>query len=116
MQQQTKGKKMKIKFVDARPEYEVNSVDRLKHLNRGDVIINAFHSPYNLAANVGVYLVVKDYYHVKEARALDLDVFAINLRKSTPYTYQQMLERFSKSGFYMSDIESLNVSVRKNRG
>lgn len=102
---------MKIEFVD-RYEYIKCSVNHLTELKRGQVIINAYHEPDNFNSNVGIYLVATPWNYMN---SVDVDnaVFVINLRTQTTYTFAQMRKRFMQNGFYLADIEQLQVSIRK---
>lgn len=79
-------------------------------LCRGDVIINGVHNPYAPSDKSGLYYVVNPIININN---IESDVFVINLRSNTPYTYKYMKERFQKHGFFMVDITGINATVRR---
>lgn len=102
---------MKIEFTNSQ-EYERHFSTHLKHLKEGDIIINGFHNPTFPGVKAGIYLVLRAY---NELLDLQESMFVVNLRSTTTYTYNYMVNRFTKSGFYMADVESLQISIRKNK-
>lgn len=102
---------MKIEFVD-RCEHIKCNVNHLTELKRGQVIINAYHEPDNFHSNVGIYLVATPW-DCMDSVDVDNAVFVVNLRTQTAYTFAQMRKRFMQNGFYLADIEQLQVSICK---